>query len=619
MNNNNIFNGSNASDNNGFNILDYLDKLEKTKEPGKYVCPACGGHNLSISKNGKYNCFNCGDTKKIASILTQPERDQKKWIADIERRNQENIKRAKREELRREAEEDLPDDLVDRFLEIEEGIQQGIEASSPGEKLKLQIQGYLLEENTYTKAVIKLAIQKTYGISPFVLDQLILETAGGSQSGKLEVFSGSEFLNADIQPVNFLVPGVPVGGVTLLAGSAGAGKTTQAYWLARCVLDNLPYLGETPSQMGGVILVNADEGKYSSKDRLDDMDFPDDDRWLYLNRFNVDRHFQTLEEYVRERRPKLLVVDSLAGMHGDGFDENSALVGLTIQKFNALAEIYNCAIVLLHHLNKAGEVRGHSRIKDCVHSIIQLSAQPDGTREYRSTKIRCASTFNYILGLDEEGRPKILRGGDTEFSRSIKQEILGILQTLERPLEVQEICEMTQYSDKQVWQALRTLKDSGKVKCRKSQRDKRAKVWLSISMFKREGGCVTQETSNFAEITTVQELEGEKKYSSEYSSESEETSIFEGETSIFEGETSKKRVIFSGINPSPVSESSEITRLIEGRGGYQKIAWVIFQDEKWSIINYEFGFFSLSQYGKLKPKTALAKPTECQHIEWIKD
>ncbi|HAT14325.1 MAG TPA: helicase superfamily 3, partial [Microcoleaceae bacterium UBA11344] len=41
-----------------FNILDYLDKLTPGKEKGKYICPVCKGHNLSIeSKTGKYKCF----------------------------------------------------------------------------------------------------------------------------------------------------------------------------------------------------------------------------------------------------------------------------------------------------------------------------------------------------------------------------------------------------------------------------------------------------------------------------------------------------------------------------------------------------------------------------------
>ena len=52
-----------------FSILDHLDKLEPTKEKGKYVCPACGGSNLSVNMaTGAYNCFNDEGDKHRAEI-----------------------------------------------------------------------------------------------------------------------------------------------------------------------------------------------------------------------------------------------------------------------------------------------------------------------------------------------------------------------------------------------------------------------------------------------------------------------------------------------------------------------------------------------------------------------
>ncbi|MGF1492856.1 MAG: VapE domain-containing protein [Microcoleaceae cyanobacterium] len=67
-----------------FDIRDHLEKLVKAKEASKYFCPVCSGHNLSINlKTGKYNCFNCGDTKGIARILTEPDREYQQWIDRI--------------------------------------------------------------------------------------------------------------------------------------------------------------------------------------------------------------------------------------------------------------------------------------------------------------------------------------------------------------------------------------------------------------------------------------------------------------------------------------------------------------------------------------------------------
>ena len=52
-----------------FSILDHLDKLDPTKERGKYMCPACGGSNLSVNMTtGAYNCFNDEGDKHRAEI-----------------------------------------------------------------------------------------------------------------------------------------------------------------------------------------------------------------------------------------------------------------------------------------------------------------------------------------------------------------------------------------------------------------------------------------------------------------------------------------------------------------------------------------------------------------------
>ncbi|MEA5501455.1 VapE domain-containing protein, partial [Limnoraphis robusta Tam1] len=64
-----------------FDIRNYLDDLEPAKEKGKYHCPACDSHNLSIDqKTGKYQCWTCGDTKLIAKMLTAKEREHREYL-----------------------------------------------------------------------------------------------------------------------------------------------------------------------------------------------------------------------------------------------------------------------------------------------------------------------------------------------------------------------------------------------------------------------------------------------------------------------------------------------------------------------------------------------------------
>ncbi|MHC5771453.1 MAG: DUF5906 domain-containing protein [Nostoc sp.] len=53
-----------------FDIRNFQDRLEPAKEKGKYICPACEGHNLSIDqKTGKYTCYNHCERRDIREIL----------------------------------------------------------------------------------------------------------------------------------------------------------------------------------------------------------------------------------------------------------------------------------------------------------------------------------------------------------------------------------------------------------------------------------------------------------------------------------------------------------------------------------------------------------------------
>jgi hypothetical protein len=61
-----------------FDIRNFAHQLTQGKK-GKYICPNCGKPKLSIDRvSSKYNCWNCQDTKAIARILTEPEREEKR-------------------------------------------------------------------------------------------------------------------------------------------------------------------------------------------------------------------------------------------------------------------------------------------------------------------------------------------------------------------------------------------------------------------------------------------------------------------------------------------------------------------------------------------------------------
>lgn len=64
-----------------FHILDHADKLTPSEEKGRYVCPGCGGNNLTISQDGAYQCWNGCECREIREAITPlSERSQRRQV-----------------------------------------------------------------------------------------------------------------------------------------------------------------------------------------------------------------------------------------------------------------------------------------------------------------------------------------------------------------------------------------------------------------------------------------------------------------------------------------------------------------------------------------------------------
>jgi hypothetical protein len=84
-----------------FSILEHLAKLEPSDHAGKYICPACGGNDLSVNEgNGAYNCFNDDSPKhraEIRNILAplerweRPMREARRYSFPYQNRNREDV------------------------------------------------------------------------------------------------------------------------------------------------------------------------------------------------------------------------------------------------------------------------------------------------------------------------------------------------------------------------------------------------------------------------------------------------------------------------------------------------------------------------------------------------
>lgn len=175
-------------------------------------------------------------------------------------------------------------------------------------------------------------------------------------------------------------------GVTLFFGEPKSSKTILAVYLALCVANEIDFLGQ-PVKQGRVLYIDEENGKYSMKDKFKrvaeafslSLSLVRSNNFLeYIDMFtnNIDLMIfkniklegskasewqKNLKEYIEERKPTLVIIDSLVRfMEGD---ENSANDIRKVFEFIKPFKNKTCFLIL-HHTPKGGSTpRGSGDIE----------------------------------------------------------------------------------------------------------------------------------------------------------------------------------------------------------------------------------------------------------------
>jgi hypothetical protein len=179
-------------------------------------------------------------------------------------------------------------------------------------------------------------------------------------------------------PPRYVVEGLlPADDVHVAVGDSGLGKTPWAYQLGLCVAAGVPFLGHYVTQ-SRVLYFDLENGYQEIVDvsrglcgYLGVTPFP--------NNFIVipnDGNPPNLEEAVAERKPGLVIIDTLRAFEPLAEGDNPRM-GQTLGTFRAIAREQNCAILLLHHTRKPGEM-GAAALEDTA--IIEWLNEASGAR-----------------------------------------------------------------------------------------------------------------------------------------------------------------------------------------------------------------------------------------------
>lgn len=173
---------------------------------------------------------------------------------------------------------------------------------------------------------------------------------------------------ADIETkkVDFLwYPYIPYGKITIVQGDPGEGKTTAILRIAALLTkgEKLPE-DERDREPVNVIYQTAEDGLADTvKPRLEDAG-ADCSRVLVIDESQegLSMSDERIEEAIKETEARLVILDPIQAYLGADVDMHRANeIRPVMKKLGDLAEKYNCAIILIGHMNKASSSKSTYR------------------------------------------------------------------------------------------------------------------------------------------------------------------------------------------------------------------------------------------------------------------
>jgi hypothetical protein len=185
---------------------------------------------------------------------------------------------------------------------------------------------------------------------------------------------------------SYLVQGwVPDGVTMLFHGYGGTAKTLMMYEMGAAISRGEPWNGY-PTKQGSVLVLQSDEPTHVTEERLETLGIDEDSQnfTIYPN-WQVEQ-ISMLEALLMERQAanpvKFIVVDSVTSVNRNTLiSENDVEYARPILQLAALAETYNCTIVVIHHSNANGDARGTKALHNSVSEVWALSVSNEATGE----------------------------------------------------------------------------------------------------------------------------------------------------------------------------------------------------------------------------------------------
>jgi RecA/RadA recombinase len=225
-----------------------------------------------------------------------------------------------------------------------------------------------------------------------------------------DMFTFKELKDCSFPEADWLVfQHMPKGSITGLVGKPGDGKSMLVRMLiASVLLRKTDFLGlPLITKNGKVIFFTAEDTDARTKSyfihqlkALSPSVFSSDLEENLTILFKGDHTPDEIEEKIRFLAafeiPDLIVIDNFSAIFPGTDPNNTALVRKALEPYVQIARLFNCAIVIIHHLRKAGyalrpdqeHAQGASGFGQIVRSMLDLRRDPFDTQTRYLTLIK---------------------------------------------------------------------------------------------------------------------------------------------------------------------------------------------------------------------------------------
>ncbi len=230
--------------------------------------------------------------------------------------------------------------------------------------------------------------------SPFLQPKAIKEVLNDVKSQsepRIYPFS-AELLNS------FWGGGLVAGGLTLLAGEPGQGKSTLALQLLRALHIANPELK--------LLYITAEESSFELARRSERLQIPDS---IFIVQSNS---FEQIQPLLEKEHPHIVIVDSIQTVSTSAIPSSPgsvSQVSTLTNNFLAISKAKNISIVLIGHVTKEGQIAGPKTLEHMVDSVMMLEAEDNvAYRTLTFSKHRFGTTSTMLLMKMEENGLQIV-------------------------------------------------------------------------------------------------------------------------------------------------------------------------------------------------------------------